>query len=112
MYVKNCRSPSQNQDKFDSFSGNFELTLDKLAHNSCIHRINTKSKNCYPLDKTTYQDNQVDTITSPFGLHQLINKPTHKLKNSSSYSDLISTSQHSLVVNSGVHSSVKSLCHL
>lgn len=28
------RSPSQNHDKFDSFSDNFKLTSEKLAHNN------------------------------------------------------------------------------
>ena len=41
---------SQNQDEFDSFSDNFELTLDKLAHNNLflhvvLGDINAKSKN-------------------------------------------------------------------
>ena len=76
------RSFSQNQDEFDSFSKNLEITLDKLALNNpfmlvVIGDLNAKSKNWYPLDRTTYEGNIIETITSHFGLHQLIHDPTH-----------------------------------
>lgn len=78
-----------------------EVTLDNLARNSpffaCSHPR--------PKDKIK----EFASLTSPFGLHQLINEPTHILKNLSSYIDLISTSQHSLVVNSRVSSSYSGL---
>ena len=32
--------------------------------------LNEKSKNWYPLDRTTYEGNIIETITSHFGLHQ------------------------------------------
>ena len=76
------RSLSQNQDEFDSFSKNLEITLDKLALNNpfmlvVIGDLNAKSKNWYPLDRTTYEGNIIEIITSHFGLHQLIHDPTH-----------------------------------
>ena len=49
---------------------------------------------------------QFDTLTSPYGLHQLINGPTHILPSSSSCIDLIFTNQPGLVINSGTHSSI------
>ena len=48
--------------------------------------------------------------TSQFGLCQLINEPTDLLENSSSYIDLIFTSQPNLVVESGVHQSLYPNC--
>ena len=96
-------SPSQNQDEFDSFSKNLEITLDKLAFNNpfmliVIGDLNAKSKNWYPLDRTTYDSNIIETITSHFGLHQLIHDPTHILEKSSSCIDLIFTSQPNMVI--------------
>ena len=54
---------------------------------------------------------KIDTITSQFGLQQLINEPTHLTANSSSCIDLIFTSQPNLAVESGVHSSLHPNCH-
>ena len=67
---------SQNKGVFDSFSNNFdfELTLDKFAHNNpflliVIGDLNAKSERFYLLDKITYEGNKVETITSNIGLH-------------------------------------------
>ena len=104
-FVALYRSPSQDQDEFDSFSKNLEITLDKLALNNpfmlvVIGDLNAKSKNWHPSDRTTYEGNIIETITSHFGLHQLIHDPTHILGKSSSCIDLIFTSQPNMVVNS------------
>ena len=56
-------------------------------------------------DKTRFEGSTIESITSQFGLHQLINEPTHLLQNSSSCIDLIFTSQSNIVVESGVHPS-------
>ena len=45
------------------------------------------------------------SITSSYGLNQLIQEPTHILNSSSSFIDLIFTSQPNLVVESGILSS-------
>ena len=37
-----------------------------------IGDLNAKSKNWYPVDRTTYEDNITETLISHFGLHQLI----------------------------------------
>ena len=73
-FVALYRSPSQDQDEFDSFSKNLEITLDKLALNNpfmlvVIGDLNAKSKNWHPSDRTTYEGNIIETITSHFGLH-------------------------------------------
>ena len=76
-----------------------------------IGDFNAKSKNWYPLDRTTYEGNIIETITSYFGLHQLIHDSTRFLGKSASCVDLIFTSQPNIVVNSGVYSSLHANCH-
>ena len=110
------RAPSQDQDELDSFSKNLEITLDKLELNNpfmlvVIGDLNAKSKNWHPSDRTTYEGNIIETITSHFGLHRLIHDPRHILGKSSSCIDLIFTSQPNMVVKSGVHSSLHANCH-
>ena len=92
------------------------MTLDILAQKNpflmtIIGDCNTKSKNWYSQDKTSFEGKTIESITSQFGLYQLINEPTHLLENSSSCIDLIFTSQPNLVVKSGVHSSLHPNCH-
>ena len=52
-----------------------------------------------------------NTVTSKFGLQQLINEPTHHTRNSSSCNDLTYASQPNLVIESGIHSSLHENCH-
>ena len=83
------------------------MTLDILAQKNpflmtTIGDFNAKSKNWYSQDKTSFEGKTIESITSQFGLYQLINEPTHLLENSSSCIDLIFTSQPNLVVESGV----------
>ena len=116
-FVALYKSPSQNHNEFDSFSKNLEITLDKLALNNpfmlvVIGDFKAKSKNWYPFDRTTYEGNIIETITSHFGLHQLIHVPTHILEKSSSFIDLIFTSQPKVVVNSVYNSVCKLSCKL
>lgn len=84
------------------FSDSFKLTLGNLFLLVVIGDLNAKS-NCYSSDKTTYEGNKIETITSHFNLHQLIKEPTNIFENSSSYFDLSFTSQPNLVLNSVVH---------
>ena len=73
-FVALYRSSSQDQDELDSFSKNLEINLDKLALNNpfmlvVTRDLNAKSKNWHPSDRTTYEGNIIETITSHFGLH-------------------------------------------
>ena len=93
------------------------MTLDKFVHNNpfllaVIGKLNAKSKWLYPLDKTTYEGNKFENITSNTGLHQLFKEATHThtLEILSSCIDLIFTSDL-VVVNSGIHSSLHVNCH-
>ena len=72
----------QSQDEFETFSVNFEMTLDIMAQKTLflmttIGDFNAKSKNWYSQDKTSSKGKTIESITSQFGLYQLINEPTH-----------------------------------
>ena len=62
-------------------------------------------------DLTTSEGNQVDAVTSSYGLSQLICEPTHILLNSSSCIDLIFINQNKLIMDSRVHASLHPNCH-
>ena len=115
-FVALYRSLSQSPDNFETFGDNFEMTLGILAQKypfwiTAIGDFNAKSTNWYNKDKTTFEGNTIDNITSQLGLHQLINEPTHILQNSSSCIDLLSGSQPNFVIESGAHSFLHSSCH-
>ena len=65
-----------------------------------------KSSNCCKNDITATEGKAIENISSQFGLHQMINEPTHILESSSSCIDLIFTSQPNLITESGVHPSL------
>ena len=71
------RSPSQTSDDFNSFTTN----LEKL-------QLNAKSSNWSSNDTATAEGNQLDNLTSLYGMKQVITEPTHILENSSSCIDL------------------------
>ena len=74
--------PSQTSDGFKKFTGNFELTLDTLADSNSHLIVVLKFKIWYINDKTTTEDVKIEFVTSQYGLHQIINEPTHVLENS------------------------------
>ena len=115
-FVALYRSPSQSQDNFETFADNFEITLELLAQiNSLLLTViddfNAKSSNWNNKDKTSYEGNAIENVTSQLGLHQTINEPTHILPNSSSCIDVIFMSQPNVIIESGIHSSLHSSCH-
>ena len=83
--------------------GSFLLTI--------IGDFNAKSCNWYIHDKTSFEGSTIESITSQFGLHQLINEPTDLLQNSSPCINLIFTSQPNIVVKSSVHPFLHPNCH-
>ena len=50
--------------------------------------------------KVTYEGKELEFLTFPYGLKQVISDSTHILESSSSYIDLIFMSQSNLVMNS------------
>ena len=71
-----------------------------------LRNFNIKSKNWYI---NTTEGAKIKLVTSQYGLHQIINEPTHVLNNSSSI-NLIFTSQPNLGLDSGVHPSLHLNC--
>ena len=109
-------SPSQSEDDFETFLENLELNFDHMAERNPLMMVvlgdfNAKSKSWYTNDSTDFQSLKIDFLTSSFGFHQIINKPTHILNNSSSCTDLIFTTQPNLAMESGIHSSLHANCH-
>ena len=78
-------------------------------HNSFLIVVlgdfNVKSENWCKHDKTSYERVKIDTLTSQFGLQQIIKEPTQILAGSSCI-DLIFTSHQNLIMESGVHPSL------
>ena len=95
------RSPSQTRDIFETFADNFELTLDSIINKNpflifLFGDFNGKTTNWYKNDINSYEGLKTDTITSQFGLQQIINEPTYLTSNPSSCIDLIFTFQPNL----------------
>ena len=57
-------------------------------------------------NKTCFEGNIIENITSQLGLHHLINELRHIFQNSSSCIDLIFKSQSNLVIQSGANFSL------
>ena len=65
---------------------------------------------CPSLNVPLYEGMKLDCLAAEYDLKQVINEPTHLLKNSSSYIDLIFTSQPNLVMDAGIHPSLHASC--
>ena len=110
------RSPSQTQDEFDIFLISFEQMIgDIIAKNPLFVLItgdfNVRSTNWWKNDLSTSESTQLDSLTTSYGLSQIISDPTHILPNSSSCIDFIFTNQPNLVTESGVHPYLHPNCH-
>ena len=60
---------------------------------------------------STKEGVNLESVSSSYGIHQLITDPTHILPQFSSWIDLIFIDQPNLVIDSGVHSSLHVNCH-
>ena len=91
------RSPSQTDNEFHDFQYNFEKLLNQVKQFCSSFVIlgdfSARSKSWWPEDLTTSEGLVIDSLTTSYGLNQLIADPTHLLLNSSSYIDLIFTDQ-------------------
>ena len=95
-FISLSRFPRQTLDDFETFSQDFELNLENIAQRNhfmviAIGNYNAKSSKWHCQDKSTFEGNVIDKITSQFGLHQVIKEPTHMLYTFSSGIDLILT---------------------
>ena len=96
------RSPGQTPDEFDSFINNLEnLIIDTYSQKEdfvlMIGDFNAKSCNWSTNDTTIAEGAQLDSVTSLYGMKQLISEPTHILQQPSSCIDLIFTNQPNVV---------------
>ena len=73
--------------------------------------FNVRSTNWWKNNLSTSEGTQVDSLTTSYGLSQIISDPTHILPNSSYCIDLIFTNQPNLVTESGVPPSLHPKCH-
>ena len=81
------------------------MTLDLVLKETpfllvVLYDFNSQLSQWHDKDNSTFEGIVVESITSQFGLHQIINEPTHILKNSSTCIDLVFTSQPNLSVES------------
>ena len=105
-FVAFCRSPSQSQDDFTTFSDNLEMTLDLVSKENpfliaVLGDFNAKLSQWHDKGSNTSEEISIENITLQFGLHQIINEATNILENLSSWIDLIFTSRPNLSVESG-----------
>ena len=110
------RSSSQNQGEFEHFLLSQENDLDNIRNQDPAFTIllgdfNARSKSWWVHDITNNKGVHIESISSLYGLSQLISEPTHILQNSSSCIDLIFTDQPNLVINSRIKLSLHESCH-
>ena len=87
-FVSLYRSSSQSQDDFESFANNFELNIETAISNNTFLTVafgdfNAKSNLWFKGDKTTCEGSKIESITSTFGLQQIINESTYIIGDSS-----------------------------
>ena len=95
---------------------NLELNIDHMANKTpsmmvLLEDFNAKLNWWYANDNTNIEGSKIGILIVSFGFNQIINEPTNILHSFSSRIDLIFTSQPSLVIESGVHSSLHANCH-
>ena len=73
--------------------------------------FNVKLNQWHDKDSSTSEGISIESIKSQFGLHQIINEPTHILEISSSCIVFVFTSQPNLSVSSGTQPSLQPNCH-
>ena len=71
--VSSYRSPSQSQVEFETFTDNFELTLNKIFEANqflltALRDFNAKLSQWHKNDKTTTENSKIANRTSQYGL--------------------------------------------
>ena len=102
-----CRSPSQTSEEFEDFCTDLNLFLSNIndlnpAYSVITGDFNVRLPQWWALDKKNNEGCEISFLTSSTGYSQLIGQPTHITKESSSYIDLILTSNPSFISASGV----------
>ena len=78
----------ETRDIFELFADNFELPLVSLISKNpflvvSLDSFDAKTTNSYKNDINSYEGSKIDTVTSQFGLQELINETTYLTANSS-----------------------------
>ena len=110
------RSPSQSSDEFENFCLKFDKILEYVFNQNpqlvfVVGDLNARSDSWWSDDINTIEGTQIESLTSLYGLHQIISEPTHITPYSSSCIDLLFTNEPNMVLNSGVHPSLYEKCH-
>ena len=106
------RSPNQAQDGFEEFCNDLNLLLSNVRTLSVITGdFNAKSSRWWNLDKDDVEGREINSLTTACGYSQLINKPTHVTKESSSCVDLIFATSPNLIRETGVELVIFEKCH-
>ena len=109
------RSPSKNDDEFETFC--FDLTfllnnINKFQPSCSILSgdFNAKHSKWYSSDKNNKPGIVLENIASTAGYNQTINKPMHFTNDSSACIDLIFGS-NTTYLNAGIEQSIYDKCH-
>ena len=111
------RSPSQTQDEMDIFLSNYDKICSSIALEMpfislVVGDFNAKSTNWWPGGTNNFCGLELFSLNNLLGYTQLINEPTNLEPNKSpSCIDLLFVNQPNLIFESGVHSSLYSMCH-
>ena len=114
--VSICRTPGQSSNECNTFLLNLEQLITYLnsikPHMLLVTGdFNVRSSGWWSDDTDTIEGTQLKSVTSYYGLYQMINEPTYILPSSASCIDLIFTNQLNLVINRGVHPLLHQNCH-
>ena len=109
-----CRSPSQNDDEFETFCSDLTFLLNNINkfQPSCsvlLGHFNAKHSKWCSANRSNKPGIALENITSTAGCNQTINKPTHFTNVSSSCIDLIFAS-NTTYLNTGIEQSVYDKC--
>ena len=110
------RSPSQSHDELERFCANFDLLLSNIndLHPTCsivLGDCNAKCSKWCASDGNNAAGIELDNITTTSCYNQMIDKPTHYINESSSFIDLIFSSNVNLTKYCGVEQSLYETCH-
>ena len=109
-------SCSRNRYQLEIFLEHLELNFDHMAETKpyimvVVSDFNVKLNSWYANDSPNIEGSKFYILTSSYGFNKIIKEPTHIVNNSSSWIDLIFTSQSNLVTESGLTSSLHSNFH-
>ena len=105
---------NETNDQLDTLNQLILSVIEKHApfvKTKSLVKTKSKSKTWFINDQSSKEGTQLESLTSLYGMTQLIAEPTHVLENSSSCIDLIFTNQPNLIMDSGVYPSLHSKCH-